>query len=196
VKLYLRASRTYILYSHVCINNHYKKTIYYWRINFDGYKFVGNFFFPTDLSTNILCEHYRRIDLSVICFWNFFIYLPTDWSVGKFPRYCAPIYQRNLLLYRRIISFGNFLAVIKIEFRSSPNSVSLKTRKGGCRGKKVQSSVVARAVPSNPFLIQGFFPCRRDVATMSVPWPCRDVRGYDAINSRELRLRSSSRSPA
>ena len=126
---------------------HYKKTVYFRRINFDGYKFVGNLFFPTDLPTVILCEHYRRTNPSVACILKFFIYLPTDRSVGKFPSDCALIYRRNLILYRRIISFGNFLAEIKIEFRSSPNSVSLKTqrRRRRCRETKVQTSVVARA---------------------------------------------------
>jgi len=60
----------------------------------------------------------------------------------------------------------------------------------------VQTSVVARAVSSKAFPIQGSSPCRCDVATVSVPWPCRDVRGCGAINGRELRLRSSSRSSA
>jgi len=64
------------------IFQHYKKTVYYRWTNFDGYKSIGNFFFPIDLSTDILYEHYRRINSSVICFWKFFIYLPTDWSVG------------------------------------------------------------------------------------------------------------------
>ena len=59
-------------------HEHYKKTVYYRRINFDGYKSVGNLLFPTDLSMDILCEHYRRIDPSVSCILKFFIYLPTD----------------------------------------------------------------------------------------------------------------------
>jgi len=94
------------------------------------------------------------------------------------------------------MSVVNFIAEIKIEFRSSPNSISLKTRKRRCRGRKVQTSVVARAVPSKAFPIQGSSSCRRDVATVSVPWLCRDVRGCDTINGREFRLRSPLRSPA
>jgi len=93
------------------------------------------------------------------------------------------------------MSFGNFLAEIKIEFHrfSSPKSVSVQNKKKAewCGAERWCDNNQSNPISDSTVLL-----CQRDASTVSVPWHCRDVRGCGEIEIRDLRLRSSSKSLA